>query len=230
MHVGAGGGTISFMNRTILIALFCAVTGAVSGQVVNNSTNGLVWKPPRIWKSDALPKATVSKEMASHLRVSDMTVVLQETHMTDVQRRFGGTFGQEGDAAGSLEWLCLRGGDATGQWVLWLESGEMDADTVGSFQWRRVTRGAKFDERCALLPQANGGVGFPIALDLGTSEAKLLHVLGQPTSRQGNTLLYVHEHEGLDHKKPFTELNTASVVIRNGRVWAIEVLKISFAD
>jgi hypothetical protein len=168
--------------------------------------------------------------MARQLRVSDMTVVLEKAKMTEVERHFGGTLGNEGDAGNYLEWLCLRGGDASGPWVLWLESDEIDAGYVGSFQWRRVTRGAKFDERCALLPKADDRVGLPIALDLSTSEAKLLHVLGQPTSRQGNTLLYVHEDEALDNKKPVKELNTVSVVIRNRRVWAIEVLKISFAD
>jgi hypothetical protein len=114
--------------------------------------------------------------------------------------------------------------------VLWLQSDEIDAGAVGSVQWRRVTRGAKFDERCGVLPKADGTVDFPIAPHLAMAEAKLLEVLGQPTASKGNTHICVHEHEGLDNKKPFTELITVSVVIRDGRVWAIEVLKISFAD
>jgi hypothetical protein len=218
------------MNGTVLIALFCAMIGAASGQVANNSPDGLVWKPPRVWKSDELPNATVSKEMASKLRLSDMTVVLEKTEMTDVQDRFGGTFGEEGDAGTSLEWLCLRGGDATGQWVLWLKSGEMDDGSVGSFQWRRVNRAAKFDERCGRLPKTDGRVHLPIALDLGMAEAELLQLLGQPTARRGNTLLYVHEHDGAAQNGPFTALNTVSVVVRGVRVVAIDVLKVSFAD
>jgi hypothetical protein len=222
--------TISLMNRTVLIALFWTLTGAASGQIADNSTSGLVWKPSRVWQSDALPNATVSKEMASKLRVSDMTVVLEKTDMTDVQKRFGGTFGEEGDAGTSLEWLCLRGGDETEQWVLWLKSGEMDDGTVGSFQWRRVNRAAKFDERCGSLPKTDSTVSLPIALNLGMTESKLLQLLGQPTARQGNTLLYVHEHEGAVQNGPFTALNTVSVVVREGRVVAIDVLKVSFAD
>jgi hypothetical protein len=177
--------------------------------------------------SDALPKATVSKEMTGQLRVSGMTIVLEKTDMRDVQRRFGGTLGQEGDAGDYLQWLCVRGGDATGPWVLWLESGEMNAGTVGSFQWRRLTRAVKFDERCGSVSQNDNAVELPIALGLDISESKVLRTVGQPTARQRNTLLYVHEHEESDQNQPFTILNTLSVVVTNGRVSAIEVLKVS---
>ena len=150
--------------------------------------------------------------------------------MTDVQKRFGGTFGKEGDAGTSLEWLCLRGGDPADRWVLWLKSDEMDAGTVGSFQWQRVRRAAKFDERCGLLPKADSRVVLPIPLDLGMTKAKLSHVLGRPTARHGNTVLYVHEHSGKNQQGPFTALNTLSAVMRDGRVATIDVLKVSFAD
>jgi hypothetical protein len=218
------------MNWTISIALFCAMIGAAPGQGANNSPDGLVWKPLRVWKSDALPNATVSKEMASKLRLSDMTVELEKTEMTDVQKRFGGTFGEEGDAGTSLEWLCLQGGDATGHWVLWLKSGELNDGSVGSFQWRRVNRAAKFDKRCGMLPKREGSVHLPIALDLGMAEAELLQLLGQPTVRRGNTLLYVHEHEVADQKGTYTALNTLSIVVREGKVTTIDVLKATFAD
>jgi hypothetical protein len=198
-------------------------------QVAGNLQNRLVWKPPRVLKSDVLPAATVPKEMVKTLRVSDLTIALESTDMKKVQRRFGGTFGAEGDAGDSLEWLCLRGGDAAGRWVLWLKSGEMDDGTVGSFQWRRVPRDAKFDERCGVLSKADDRVELPIALRLGMSEADVLDVLGQPTGRYGNTLLYVHKHEGLNNNQEFTALNTVSVVVRDGAVWAIEVLKVSMS-
>ena len=218
------------MNRIVLIALCCAVMGLGFSQVSNNVPTGLVCRPPRLWNYNDLPKSTVSKEIASKLRVSDMSIVLESTTMTDVQKRFGGTFGQEGDAGTSLEWLCLRGGDATGGWVLWLKSGEMDAGTVGSFQWQRVRRAAKFDERCGLLAKADGKVELPIPLNLGMQEAKLFQLLGQPTARHGKTILYAHEHRGANQQGPFTALNTLACIIRDGKVAAIDILKVSFGD
>lgn len=191
------------------------------------SHDGLIWKPPRILKKDALPKATVSREMVRKFKISDLTVVLETTEMKKVQARFGGVLGDEGDAGDSLEWLCLRGDDASGPWVLWLKSGEMDAGTVGSFQWQRMRRDAKFDERCGVLSITEQRIELPVAVRLGMSEADLLEVLGPPTARYGSTLLYVHEHEGLRHGEEFTALNTVSVVLRDGVVWAIEALKVS---
>ena len=202
------------------------MTSAGFAQVTSNSPNNLVWGPPQIWNYDDLPKSTGSKEIASKLRVSDMNIVLETTRMTDVQKRFGGIFGEERGE----EWLCLRGGDATDGWVLWLKSGEMDAGTVGSFPWQRVRRAAKFDERCGLLSKADGKVELPIPLNLGMPDAKLFQLLGQPTARHGNTVLYAHEHRGANQHGPFTALNTLACVIRDGRVTTIDVLKVSFTD
>lgn len=218
------------MNRIVVIALYYAITAAGFGQVPNNVPNTTIWKPPQMWNYDDLPKSTISKELASKLRVSDMNIVLETTRMTDVQKRFGGAFGQDGDAGTSLEWPCLRGGDATEGWVLWLKSGEMDDGTVGSFQWQRVRRSTKFDERCGLLSKADEKVELPIPLNLGMPEVKLLQLFGQPTARHGNTVLYAHEHRGANQQGPFTTLNTLACIIRDGRVAAIDVLKVSFAD
>lgn len=216
------------MKRVICAALLCLVARIVPAQTSNNLQNGLVWKPPRILKSDALPKATVPKLMVKALRISDLNVELEETNMDRVQQRFGGTFGNQGDAGDSLEWLCLSGRDVEGKFVLWLKSGEMDAGTVGSFQWRRMPNEAKFDARCGTLSK-DDKVKLTIPLHPGMSESQLFEALGQPTIRHGNTLLYVHEHDQTGKNGPFTVLNTVSIVLRDGAVWAIDVLKVSMS-
>src|SRR5947208_5788328 len=125
------------MKRIICTALFCLLASILPAQSSSNLQNSSVWKPPRILKSDALPKGSVSRLMVKALRISDLSVELEETNINQVQQRFGGTFGAQGDAGDSLAWLCLSGRDVGGRFVLWLKSGEMDAGTVGSFQWRR---------------------------------------------------------------------------------------------
>jgi len=130
---------------------------------------------------DVLPKATVPKLMITKLRVSDLTIVLEQTELEAVQAHFGGEIGSEGDASKSLGWLCLHGSDAVGRWVLWLESGEIDGPTVGGFQWRRVPDAVQFDERCRRLPDASSNVEMPIELRLGATGTKVLQILGQPT-------------------------------------------------
>jgi hypothetical protein len=73
--------------------------------------------------------------MVKAIRISALNVELEETNMNQVLARFGGNFGTQGDAGDSLEWLCLSGHERDGPFDLWLKSGEMDAGTVGSFQW-----------------------------------------------------------------------------------------------
>jgi hypothetical protein len=119
------------MKRIVCTALLGLLASILPAQTSSNLQNSAVWKPPRILKSDALPKGTVSRLMVRALRISDLNVKLEETNMNQVQQRFGGTFGVQGDAGDSLEWLCLSGRDAGGRFVLWLKSGEMDAGTVG---------------------------------------------------------------------------------------------------
>ncbi len=212
------------MARNAGIAFLCVATCVALAQ--SGSLKGSVWKPLRIIDSRShLPNATVPKEMVGRLQVSNLDIVLEDTEMKDAQARFGGTLGDEGDAGDALEWLCLRGVDPAGQWVLWLESGEIDDGSVGSFQWRRVPRGTTFDERCAPLSRADSTVKLPLALSLGIPEVEVLRVLGKPTTRLKETLLYVHEHEEVIKGESFRALNTTTVLIRDGRVWAIEVHK-----
>src|SRR5271166_3957600 len=71
-----------------------------------------IWVPQVIWKFDDhfQPKATVPKEMIASLRVSEVTIPLEEyAKLEDMRARFGGKIGVDGDAADSLLWLCLHG-------------------------------------------------------------------------------------------------------------------------
>src|SRR5579863_9923505 len=137
-----------------------------------------IWEPPAWTFLREYPKATVSKEMVAKFRVSSFPVSLEETKMEDVRSSLGGTFGRKGDAGDYDEWLCFYGTDHPGdRWVLWLESGEIDGGTVGSFQWHRLNTSAVIDRRCQMLGEAK--VEVPIALRLGMGEAEVLKNLGQ---------------------------------------------------
>jgi hypothetical protein len=215
------------MNGTLAIALIFILTSPAFRQTANRPQVGsdapLIWSPIAIKHADALPKATVPKPILTKLKISDFTVSLEETELKAVQARFGGEIGHEGDASESLGWLCLHGGDGAERWVLWLESGETDGPTVGGFQWRRVPETAHFDTRCQELPDGDSKVNLPIELRLNSRETKLLQVLGQPSMRKGDTLIYEHEHDEPIHGEPYTFTNRVVVVLRHGAVWAIDV-------
>src|ERR1700687_2526909 len=96
-----------------------------------------VWEPPE-WNVPENVKPTVPKGMFSTFRVAGYEITLEKTSMQEVEQHFGGVIGQRGDASEALEWLCFHGADAVGGWVLWLESGEINGDSVGGFQWQRL--------------------------------------------------------------------------------------------
>jgi hypothetical protein len=183
-----------------------------------------VWEPPA-WNFPQNAKASVPKEMLARLRVSAYDITLEETSMQDAAKRFRGTIGSKGDAGDFLEWLCLHGTDAADDWVLWLESGEIDGGYVGSFQWQRIQSGAVLDARCAALPSTAHVLELPVAVHLGSTEADVVNALGRPTLRSSERLVYLHEHDESIRGEPYNLSNIVIVRVRNGTVWAIAVSK-----
>jgi hypothetical protein len=217
------------MSRIVGMALIFLAISSASAQNAARPGNeqSPIWTPPHFWKFDdnAPTKPTVPKEMITNLRVGDVTIPLEEnSELQTLQSMFGGKIGVEGDAADYFSWLCLYGSDAIGTWVLWLESGEIDGPYVGGFQWRRVSRASRFDERCSQLDETSE-VKLPIDLGLGSTEAKVIEILGRPTSRRANTLLYEHQHDEFISGEQFTSFNTVIVVLRRGVVYAIQAEK-----
>jgi len=208
------------------LALLCLLACNSSAQNTSRKTVAAtaIWEPRSIefpWDS----KSTVAKEMITALRVSGQRIVLEHTNLEAVRKHTGGTIGHNGDGGDSLSWLCLHGTGRQGDWALWLMSGEMDGGAVGGFLWQHVDRNAQFDTRCQVLTEGRGSIELPIALKLGTTEAGVEHILGQPTARLGNALLYQHRHEEIIHNAPYTSMNTLAVILHQGKVQAIEVWK-----
>jgi hypothetical protein len=208
------------MNR-IVIAVLLAATAAAFAQ-----SDGIVWQPPPLTLDlpDALPHATISKQMITKLRVAKKQVILEETPLNDVQKYLGGTIGQRGDASEALQWLCFHGADAKGRWVLWLESDEMGGGNVDGFAWQRIAEKATLDRRCRTQAVE---IELPIQIALGLTEPEVRGKLGTPTAKHRNTLIFVHEHQETIRNEPFTASNTVYVELRSGVVWTVQVWRIT---
>ena len=206
-----------------MVAAVCACPAQTFGGRADDKT--VIWSPPEIGWLDNMPQATVPKEMIGALRVANVPIVLEETNLTDAQKRFGGTIGSSGDAGESLAWICLDGNDKDGTWILWLFSGEIDGPAIGGFQWMRLSASERPDRRCSRLPKNKGGVELPIALHLGMTEVEVQKVLGQPTVTRDKTSFYDHEHKTVIRNEDCTVSNDVAIVFREGAVWAIEAAK-----
>jgi hypothetical protein len=205
---------------TLLMLASSAFAQAVSQP--SSHTARSIWEPPE-WNFPQDVKATIPKEMVSTFRVSGNDITLEKTSMKEVQQRLGGVIGEKGDASDASEWLCFHGADALGGWVLWLENGEIDGGSVGSFQWQRRSNRDILDIRCPTLTKAGSVVQLPLSLQLGAKSSDVLKSLGPPTSKTDESLIYLHEHKvGGTNAGPFISSNIVVVRIRNGMVWAIQ--------
>lgn len=218
------------MNRSCSFVLFLAAAFVAFHQnavpATNPSLDQVAWEPPPAFVDfQQLPAPTLPRVMISQLSIGDVGVVLEDTPLTVLQTHFGGDIGHHGDAGDSLSWLCVAGGDTSDRWVLWLESGEIDGGRVGMFQWQRIGASAKLDPRCGLVSDAVKVSTLPTTLRLGANEGELLHMLGRPTARHGDTLLFAHEHGTTIHNEPYTVSNTVAVTLRRGIVLAITAEK-----
>ena len=182
------------------------------------------WEPPAfpgLALMDARP--TVPRMMVPSIYLAGSKVVLEETSLGGLQARFLGKVGHSGDAGYALSWLCVTGMSHEGRWIIWLESGELDGGTVGSFQWLSISRDARVDSRCGRIAGLMRSVTLPHRLQLGMSAQSLLKTLGKPTARRGNTLVYLHEHQSMIHKMPYTTDNAVAVIQSKGAVRQIAV-------
>jgi hypothetical protein len=163
----------------------------------------------------------------SAFRVSGYDITFEKTNMKDVEQGLGGIIGKKGDAGDASEWLCFHGADAMGGWVLWLENGEINGGSVGSFQWQRLSNRDVLDTRCHTLRKAGSVIQLPLSLQLGAKSSEVLKSLGPPTLKTDERLIYLHEHEvgGTGAEDPFISSNIVVVHLRNGMVWAIQVSK-----
>ena len=183
----------------------------------------VVWEPPN-WDFPQDTKATIPKEMLSNLRVSTVAVTLEETRLDKVVQLLGATAGAKGDAGDSVQWLCFRGTDGGNQWVLWLESGEIDGGSVGSFQWQQLSTDAKGDLRCHVLSGTHP-VELAVPLKLGMAEADVLKLLGKPSLRRSERMIYLHEHSESLSGVPYDSTNIIMIRIHEGLVTSIAVSK-----
>jgi hypothetical protein len=216
--------------RRLALAVLFAFTSIAVAQNEGNALGRdvpLIWEPPTLDFPETAPESTVPKIMIASFHLANMEITLEETTLDSVKTHLGADMGQRGDASEALQWLCFNGTDANGLWALWLESDEMGGGSVDGFALQRLDNDARVDRRCRMLRKGYGAFGLPIPLRLGMTEMQVRHLLGKPTLRYRNTMMFDHDHQETIHNEPFTVSNTVAVGVRRGVVWAIQVWKVT---
>jgi len=178
------------MRKRTLVVIICSalVTAVVHAQ------DKPLWEPPRIGVPSIAETAQPNhvQDLVSKITIGSFNVLLEDTPLEQVGTHFSATIGRSGDAGESLAWVCLHGQDRIGQWVLWIESGEIHGPMTGGFLLMRRTANNRLDSRCK--PAGNGRISLPIPLSLGMSRAQVVAALGPPISPSGSHLFYYHHH------------------------------------
>jgi hypothetical protein len=211
------------LGLAILLAITCAAVAQNSGHSVSRDSPP-IWEPPTLDFPETGPEPTVPRMMITSLQLANMKIILEETTLENVRATLGVDTGHSGDASNAVEWLCLYGTDADGRWALWLESSEMGGGRVDGFALRRLDDDANVDRRCRMLRTEDGFL-LPISLRLGMTATQVRRLLGKPTLRYRNTVIFDHGHQETIRNEPFTVSNTVAVALRGGVVWAIQVWK-----
>jgi hypothetical protein len=196
---------------SILIFTAANLTAIARGQATP------IWEPPSIGVP-FIPETehpSGAQELVSEIAIGSFNVVLEKTLLEQVGTHFRAFTGHSGDAGESLDWVCLHGQNRIGQWILWIESGEIHGQTVGGFLLLQRTANDKLDSHCKSVENAR--ISLPIPLSLGMSRAQVVAALGPPTSQSGSHLFYYHLNpEAGDAAETLTRVSTLYIRL-NGR-------------
>lgn len=213
-------------TRFMLVASFCVACLASSqdkGKLQAPQT--AVWPPLHVPVFEEKAKSTKPNELVSALRINHRPIRLEQTTLAELEKQYRAEIGQQGDASEFLEWVCMTGTTDGQRWVLWLESGEIDGGNVGGFQLRRIGGQVQLDTRCRTVDAPALIWTMPNSLAVGMRESEVIKTLGKPTGRKSNILYYEHQRKTVIRGEPYDVVNTVTLVLRDGVVWAIQVWK-----
>ncbi|RXH09497.1 hypothetical protein EAS54_33410 [Bradyrhizobium guangzhouense] len=149
--------------------------------------------PPPPFDEQAFERVppTVVKRLARRFSLGTFAGRFEETRLGAVSEAVGeGTIQHQGDAGGSIHWLCYR----RGQLRLWVVSSEMGgADhrvTEIVEELSETDAGASAD--CAVIPEKFSPVVFDGKLHLGMSRQEVVTALGPPSASDAAQMVYSH--------------------------------------
>ncbi|MDF2120110.1 hypothetical protein PY365_31570 [Roseiarcaceae bacterium H3SJ34-1] len=150
--------------------------------------------PPPPFEEHALEGAppTVAKRLATRFSLGAFAGRFEETPLGAVRKAVGaGSVQHQGDAAGSLHWLCYR----RGQNRLWVTSGEMGgADhRVTEIVAELTDKDTGTSADCAVLPKKFAPLVFDGKLHLGLSRSEVVKALGPPSKSDAARTVYSHQ-------------------------------------
>ena len=139
---------------------------------------------------------TVVKRLATRFSLGAFAGRFEKTTLGAVRKAVGaGTIQHQGDAGGSIHWLCYR----RAQHRLWVVSGEIGGPDhlVTEIVEELAEKGAESTD-CATIPEKFAPLVIDGKLHLGMSRLQVVTALGPPSKSDAAQMVYSH-HGKLAH-------------------------------
>jgi hypothetical protein len=137
---------------------------------------------------------TAVKKLAIRFSLGAFAGRFEETPLSAVRKAVGeGTIQHQGDAGGSVHWLCYR----RPQHRLWVMSSELGGSDhrVTEIVEELIEKDNEVSTDCAILPEKFVPVAFDDKLHLGMSRSEVVTVLGTPSKSGADQILYSHNRK-----------------------------------
>jgi hypothetical protein len=149
--------------------------------------------PPPPFDEHALEQVrpTVKQRLAIRFSLGAFAGRFEETPLGAVRDAVGaGTIQHQGDAAGSLYWLCYK----RAQHRLWVTSGEMGGTDhrVTEIVEELTEKDTETSTDCAVIPEKFAPLVFDGKLHLGMSHQEVVTALGRPSKSEAAQMMYFH--------------------------------------
>jgi len=136
---------------------------------------------------------TVAKRLATRFSLGGFIGRFEETRLGAIRKALGqGTIQHQGDAGGSIYWLCYQ----RAQHRLWVVSGgEIGGPEhlVTEIVEELTEQDAGASADCAIMPDKFSPVVFDSKLHLGMSRQEVITALGPPSKSDATQIVYSHQ-------------------------------------
>jgi len=135
---------------------------------------------------------TVKKRMATRFSLGAFAGRFEDTRLDAIRGAVGeGTVQHQGDAGGSIYWLCYR----RAQHRLWVVSGEIGGPDhlVTEIVEELTGKDTETSTDCAMIPEKFAPVVFDGKLHLGMSRSEVVKALGPPSKSEATQMVYSHK-------------------------------------
>lgn len=134
---------------------------------------------------------TVVKRLATRFSLGAFAGRFEKTTLGAVRKAVGvGTIQHQGDAGGSIYWLCYR----RAQHRVWVSSGEIGGPDhlVTEIVEELSEKGTETSTDCATISEKFVPLVFDGKLQLGMSRSEVITALGPPSKSEAAQLVYSH--------------------------------------